>query len=101
MSKKIPSSVHEWSKIVLETVTDLRSKKISVNEAKAVIAGINSVHQGLALRQEQARLSGARVNGDVIMDLKNDPNAEPTPSTRILEAASTPGSKKTKRLKAA
>jgi hypothetical protein len=85
MSKSVPSSVYAWSQIVLEAVQDLREKKISVNEVKAVIAGINSVQAGLALRQEQARLSGARVNGDVIMDLKNDPDAQPTPRSQVLE----------------
>ena len=77
MSKN-SDTVYGMSQIVLAAVNRLVKKKASVAEVKAVIAGINSVQSGLALRQEQARLSGARVNGDVIMDLKNNPNAKPS-----------------------
>lgn len=98
---KVPGSVYEWSRIVLEAVQDLRAKKVSVNEVKAIIAGVNSVQAGLALRQEQARLSGARVNGDVIMDLKNDPTAEPSPASRVIEAKAPTKALRAKRARAA
>lgn len=85
-AKRIPNSVFEWSQLVLDAVNRLRDKKASVSEVKTIIAGINSVQAGLALRQEQARLSGARVRGDVIMDLKNDPNAQPSDVSLIIDA---------------
>lgn len=86
---KKPVGVHDLSDIVIDAVQRLVEKRASVGEVKAIIAGINSVQAGLALRQEQARLSGARVNGDVIMDLQLDPHAEPSLSSKVNKVIET------------
>jgi hypothetical protein len=86
MSKKmLVETAFDIFKIASETVDGLRNKKVSVNEAKATNALLATMHHNFALRQEQARLSGARVNGDVIMNIKADPDAEPTPATKVID----------------
>lgn len=80
-----PKTVYDMQKVVLEAIERLVKKEASVGETKAIIAGINSVQAGIALRQEQVRLTGKRPSGGALPDLSLDPDdqtvAPPAPVT--------------------
>lgn len=78
MKTKTAETVYEMQQIVLGAIQRLVEKKASVGETKAVIGGVNCVQAGLALRMEQARLTGSRVVGDVLPDLRLNPGATMT-----------------------
>ena len=80
-----PSSGHaslwEWAQRMDDAYDAFRKGLLSVAEIKAISIMANHFSATIALRQEQARLSGARVVGDVIMNVQGDPNAVPSTSS--------------------
>ncbi len=74
---KAPNTVYEAMQLSGEMLRRLVNNQASVGEAKAACGLINSMQAGLHLRQEQARLTGMRLNSDILPDVQFDPNATP------------------------